>query len=455
MHSLLVEKGGSKVGAGQNKLSAAKVAKCTKPGYLLDGGNLYLQVTPRASVAEGTRQAPASVVSKSWCFRYRDRAMGKQRELGLGPFPDVSLEEARVKAGELRVLLLKGKDPMAERQAQRTAIKVEAAKVMTFDEAAANYIEGKKSGWKNEKHAAQWENTLTTYASPIIGSLPVASIDQALAMKVLTPIWNTKNETASRVRQRMEAVLGWATVSGYRQGENPARWKNYLSAVLPKPSDVQEVKHQPALPYAQLGAFMEVLREQDAIAPMALELTILTAMRTENILGATPGEFDLRRGTWTIPKERMKGKKEHIVPLTPRAVEIVQAMLKLNDPYLFPGGKKGKSLSEAAMLQVTKRMDAKSIESGGKGWRDEEGRTAVPHGFRSTFRDWAGEVSAYTREVIENALAHKLKDKAEAAYARGTQLAKRKALMESWAMFCDRPSEPMAGNVVPMRSAQT
>jgi integrase len=395
------------------------------------------------------------MVSKSWCFRYRDRATGKLRELGLGPFPDVSLEQARVKASEFRALLLKGKDPKAERLTQGAALRVEAAKGITFDEAAANYIEGKKSGWKNEKHAAQWGNTLTTYASPIIGSLPVASIDQALVMKVLTPIWNTKNETASRVRQRMEAVLGWATVSGYRHGENPARWKNYLSAILPKPSDVQEVKHQPALAYAQLGAFMEVLREQDATASMALEFTILTAMRTENILGATPGEFDLHRGIWTIPKVRMKMKKEHIVPLTPRAVEIVRAMLKLDGPFLFPGDIEGQPLSDAAMLEVVKRMHSKSLKAGGEGWRDKrDGRRVVPHGFRSTFRDWAGECSNYPREVIENALAHQLKDKAEAAYARGTQLAKRKALMESWAMFCDRPSEPMVGNIVPMRSTQ-
>ncbi len=442
------------MGSGQNKLSAAKVAKCTSSGYLLDGGGLYLQVTPRAGAAAATRQAPASVVSKSWCFRYRDRATGKLRELGLGPFPDVSLEAARVKAAELRSLLRDGKDPNSERLARRVALRVEAAKGITFDEAAANYIAGKKSGWKNEKHAAQWGNTLATYASPIIGSLPVASIDQAVVMKVLAPIWNTKNETASRVRQRMEAVLGWATVSGYRHGENPARWKNHLAALLPKPADVQEVEHQPALPYAQVGAFMEALHEQAGIAPMALEFAILTAMRTEGIIGATPGEFDLKHSLWTVPKERMKGKKEHVVPLSPRALEIVKAVLKLDGPFVFPGAKEGQALSNAALLAVTKRMDTKSTQSGGKGWRDENGRRIVPHGFRSSFRDWAGECSNHPREVIENALAHQLKDKAEAAYARGTQLAKRKALMESWARFCDRPSGPLAGNVVPIRSAK-
>lgn len=443
----------------RDRLNAITVANAAlvppkKRRYLMDGGGLYLMLSLRPGAKAEDQRKKGDEATKSWVFRYRSRVTGKKAELGLGSLLDVTLAAARVKASTLRGMITNGLDPKTELKEVRTAKKVDLAKAMTFDQAAAQCIQDKKAGWKNEKHKDQWVNTLATYASPIMGQLPVAQIDLAMVRKVLDPIWTDKNETASRVRQRIEAVLAWATVSGYRTGDNPARWKNHLDHILPAAAKVKKAENHPALHYSRLGAFLEALRGQLGVAPVALELAVLTAARSEEITAATPGEFDLSRALWTIPAERMKGGKEHTVPLCPRAVEIVQKMLQHKDsPFLFPGLKAGKGLSDGAMLKAVKLMHKKSLESGGDGWVDPEGRRIVPHGFRSTFRDWAGECSNFPREVIENALAHQLKDKAEAAYSRGTQLAKRKALMESWAIFCSRPSEPMSANVIPIRSA--
>lgn len=446
------------MGRGRHLLKALEVSGSSLEGtlkrkYLLDGGGLYLVLTLKTGLDSATAKKPSGQVAKSWVFRYRSRVTGKPVELGLGSLLDVSLAKAREKAAAFRDMLAAGRDPRTEVHAKRMNSRIEAAKAMTFDDAAASYIRDHSAGWKNAKHADQWINTLATYVSPFIGKLPVASIDLAMVRKVLDPIWTVKNETASRVRQRMEAVLGWATVSGYRQGDNPARWKNHLDHLLAPTSKVKKVENHPALPYNRLGAFMEALRDQSGTAALALEFAILTATRSGEVLSSAPSEFNLQAGLWTIPAERMKAKKEHTVPLSFRAVEIVQALVKSGSPYIFPGGKDGESLSNAAMLALIKRMDAKASEDGGEGWKDDKGRRIVPHGFRSTFRDWAGECSAYPREVIENALAHQLKDKAEAAYARGTQLAKRKALMEAWQRFCSTPSNSMAGNVVPIRGS--
>ena len=439
------------MGSGLSKLSAARVAKCSQPGYLIDGGGLYLQVARRTAKKSSDKKRPAiAEVTKSWVFRYRDRVNHvKVHELGLGPYPDVSLEEAREKAADLRGMLRHGADPKVERDSRRAAIKAAAARGLTFDQAAATCIKDKRAGWKNEKHASQWENTLATYVSPVIGSLPVESIDLAMVRKVLDPIWNTKNETASRVRQRMEAVLAWATVSGYRQGDNPARWKNHLDHLLAPPSKVKKVKHQPALPYSQIGAFMDALRERTGIAPLALEFAILTGGRAEEILLATAKEFDLQRSIWTIPGERMKASKDHTVPLSPRALEIVKLMSQKKDaPFLFPGEKEGKGLSDGTMLKVVKLMHAKSMKDGAKGWLDpSDGRRIVPHGFRSTFRDWAGEQTNFPREIIEHALAHQLKDKAEAAYSRSTMPEKRRKLMDAWAQYCATKESGAAGRI--------
>ncbi len=411
------------MGSGRNKLSAAKVAKHSKPGYLLDGGGLYLQVAQRApQKPEEKRRTPVEGVTKSWTFRYRDRVTGKMRELGLGPYPDVSLEEARDKAADQRAILREGRDPKMERDAKRAALKAEAAKGMTFDEAAAACIADKRGGWKNEKHLEQWINTLATYASPVIGSLPVSSIDLPLIRKVLDPIWATKNETASRVRQRLESVLAWATVSGYRTGDNPARWRGHLDHLLPKPSKVQKEEHHPALPHAEIGKFMAALHGRTGIAALALEFTILTVARTGEVIAARWDELDKDKLTWTIPADRMKAGKEHTVPLSARASEIVKGLWKTRTgDFIFPGAKTDASLSNMAMHANLKRMGRSNI---------------TVHGFRSTFRDWAGEQTNFPREIIEHALAHQLKDKAEAAYSRSTMPEKRRKLMEAWASYC-------------------
>ncbi|WP_321942755.1 tyrosine-type recombinase/integrase [Paraburkholderia tropica] len=389
-----------------NKLSQLAVAKTTKPGLYADGGNLYLQITT------------AGV--KSWLFRYmRD---GKPRGMGLGPVHTIGLAEARVLALDCRRLLLAGTDPLDARNAERAAQRVAESNDVTFQHCAEKYIEAHRAGWKNAKHADQWTNTLTTYAYPVFNPRPVSVIDTALVMRVLEPIWTTKTETASRLRGRIESVLDWATVRGYRSGENPARLKGHLDTLLPKRSRVQKVEHHPALPYTELPAFMNKLRAGEGIAARALELLILTATRTNEVIGATWQEFDLSEGVWAIPAERMKMGKEHRVPLSIRALALVKAQHEVTrGDYVFPGARDKKPLSNMAMLQLLERMKRDDI---------------TVHGFRSTFRDWAGETTHYPREVCEAALAHGIKDKAEAAYARGDLFAKRAVLMQDWANFC-------------------
>ncbi|MGH8040594.1 MAG: tyrosine-type recombinase/integrase, partial [Rudaea sp.] len=278
-----------------------------------------------------------------------------------------------------------------------------------------------KSGWKNEKHAAQWTSTLDTYAYPVIGKLPVAAIDTVLVMKVLEPIWTTKTETATRVRGRMESVLDWATVRGYRDGENPARWKGHLDHLLPKRSKVKKVQHHPALVYAKAPAFLSELRAQEGTAARALEFLILTACRTNEVIGARWNEFDLAEKTWTVPAERMKAGKEHRVPLSAQALKIIKDLRKqVQGEFVFPGLHEGNPLSNMAMLELLKRMERNAL---------------TVHGFRSTFRDWVGETTNYPREVAEAALAHTIKDKAEAAYARGDLFAKRRRMFDDWAGY--------------------
>lgn len=415
------------------KLTDAKVSKCSTPERLNDGGGLYLQVTARTSMPPtGKKLTPADMVTKSWIFRYRDRGTKKLKDLGLGSYPNVSLAEARERAAKQRTLLLNGKDPKTEKVAQRAALKIENAKAITFKKAAETYISDNRSGWKNAKHADQWTNTLTTYAFPVIGAIPVGDVDLPLIRKVLDPIWTEKNETASRLRQRLEKILDWATVNGYRTGENPARWKGYLDHLLPKPSKVQDREHHAALPYDQISQFMGDLRAQKGMGALALEFTILTAARTGEAIGATWEEIDLEKRLWTVPAVRMKAGKEHEIPLSRRAVEIIQTLeVTRTGDFLFPGGKEGAPLSNMAMAQTLKRMKRLDI---------------TVHGFRSTFRDWAAEQTDYPREVIEHAISHQLKDKAEAAYHRSTMLEKRRKLMEAWAEFCVA-EEPKAANL--------
>jgi len=367
-----------------------------------DGGGLYLQIS-----RTGT---------KSWIFRFAME--GREREMGLGPFHTIGLSDARLLATEARKLKLKGEDPIEARKAERQAKRLDDARAMTFKQAADAYIKANKAGWKNAKHAAQWEATLAAYADPIFGALPVAAVDTGLVMKALEAIWTEKPETASRLRGRVESVLDWAAARGYRKGENPARWRGHLEKLLPARSKVKAVEHHAALPYGELPRFMAALRDQAGNGARALEFAILTAARTGEVIGATWDEIDLDAETWTVPRERMKAKREHRVFLSDSAVAVLKPLKEAaRSSYVFPGGKDGKPLSNMAMLTTLKRMK-----------RDD----LTTHGFRSTFRDWAAEITDYPSEVVEMALAHVVTNKVEAAYRRGDLFEKRKGLMRAW-----------------------
>lgn len=416
------------------KLSALQVAKLNKPGLYGDGGGLTLQITTR--------------LNKSWLFRFmRD---GKAYGMGLGPTHTVTLAEARVKALEARKLLLDGKNPLEEKKRQQTAAALERARMMTFDQCAKAYIDAHKASWKNAKHVAQWTNTLDTYASPIFGKYPVAEVDTALVVKCLSPIWEGKNETASRLRGRIEAVLGWASTSGYRTGENPARWKGHLENLLAGISKTARVKNHPSLPWSQVGSFMAALKTRAGTAARAVELAILTACRSGEVRGARWSEFDLDAKVWTIPAERMKAGREHQVPLSKEAIAILKnihdkpvivSQPVQADPIVF-AGTKGQELSDMSLTAVLRRMNSDTEKPT---WIDSNGDGITVHGFRSTFRMWAAENTNYPREVAEHALAHQLPDAVERAYQRGTQFAKRRELMLEWGRYCsvvqtDNPS---------------
>lgn len=364
--------------------------------------------------------------SRSWILRVM--VSGERRDIGLGAYPGVTLATARKLANEHRDRIAQGIDPLAERRMQLEAARAEKAKVKTFIECAEAYISAHRSEWKNIKHANQWEATLKTYAYPVFGSKPVADVDTNLVLEVVEPLWTSKTETASRLRGRIEKVLGWAAFRGFRHGENPARWKDHLDHHLPLRSDVRKVKHHASLPYAELGAFMVELRSRQGMSARALEFAILCASRSGEVREATWEEFDFDRRLWTIPAERMKAEREHVVPLSEAALAIVQALraaprIQQGDgpDYVFTAPRGG-PFSDAVFRALFERM----------------GRTGLTqHGFRSTFREWAGEVSKHPREVVEHALAHRLADKAEAAYQRGSLLPRRVILMEDWGQYCN------------------
>ena len=337
--------------------------------------------------------------------------------MGLGPAWDVTLAEARERAANLRRMLRDGQDPLQVKHAQKAEARAMHEKRMPFGRCAELYIEVHRSGWKNPKHASQWSATLTTYCEPI-WKLPVDAIDTALVMKCLDSIWTTKTETASRLRGRIESVLAWATVRGLRTGDNPAAWRNHLDQLLPARNKVRKVEHRAALPYAEAAAFMVELRQRNSLAARVLELQILTATRPGEAAGAQWSEFDLDAGLWTIPAARMKAGKEHRIPLAPAVVKLLEA-LPHDNVNVFPGVKNRPITTEAAM-KLLKEL--------------RPGLTA--HGFRSTFRDWAAETTSHPREVIEAAMAHRLKDAAEAAYQRGDLLQRRAVLMKDWAGYC-------------------
>lgn len=393
------------------RLTALKVSRTGKPGLYADGGGLYFQIS--------------SSGGRSWIFRYRMGGRKTPRDMGLGSLNTVSLSEAREKATEARKFIDQGIDPIEARKAARSAQALDDAKAMTFKACATAYIDAHKAGWRNAKHAEQWTATLETYAYPKFGKLPVAAIDVGLVLKVLEPIWKTKTETASRVRGRIEQILDWAKTRGFRAGDNPARWRGNLQNLLPKRTKVQKVKHHPALPYPEIGAFMKQLRTREGVAALALEFLILTTARTSEVTRATWDEIDLKGKVWRVPPDKIKGEKEHRVPLSAPAIAVLKRIKKEYeaDDFVFPGGMVGKPLSSGGMMSVLKRMGLHDL---------------TVHGFRSTFRDWAAEQTSYPNEVCEMALAHVVGDKTEAAYRRGDLLKKRERLMADWAAYCGK-----------------
>jgi integrase len=387
-----------------NRLNARRVATITKPGRHADGGNLYLNISPSGA--------------RSWVFLFRWR--GKPKEIGLGPAKDVSLARARELAAAHRARIAEGIEPVGKRRASGGS---------TFGEVADRVVVTLRPQWRSAKHAAQWTVTLKDHAASL-RALPVDKITTEDVLAVLKPLWNDKRETANRMRGRIERVLDAAKASGLRTGENPARWRGHLDQLLPKRQRLEQ-KHLAAMPYSALPAFMERLREREAIAPLALEFCILTAARTGEVLNARRSEIDLGTGLWTVPATRMKGGREHVVPLSPRAMEVVrEAMIIPGSEHVFAGQKPGKPMSGMSLELTLKRM----------GIMD-----ATVHGFRSSFRDWAGDCTHHQRDVVEAALAHAIENRTEAAYRRSSALEKRRELMRLWAEFCENP---LSANVI-------
>lgn len=381
-------------------LSARKV-ETAGPGRHGDGRGLFLYVKKSGA--------------RSWVLRYQ--VQGHRHDLGLGAYPDVTLAMARERVIDARRLIAEGVDPIARRR---------QVQPKTFEEVALDLIESKRPGWKNEKHAAQWSSTLGTYAFPSLGRLLPSQVTTSEVIGALKPIWAKKPETANRVRQRIEAVLDYASALGLREGDNPARWRGHLDHLLPKPAKVRAVRHHPALPHTEIVALMEELSERAGVAARALAFTILTAARSGETRGMTWDEIDLENKIWTIPASRMKADREHRVPLTVEAISLMGTRREEGALVFESEAKKGRPISNMSMSAVLRRIDRGGI---------------TVHGFRSTFRDWAGETTAFPREVIEAALAHGIKDKAEAAYARSDLFDKRRTLMESWAKATYRVTE--------------
>jgi integrase len=415
-----------------NLLSPKFIETIDKAGRYADGGGLYLQVTAGKNGG----------VTKSWLFRYMRGHLSRNgkplsRELGLGPLSTnkrdgyITTKEARDRAYRARESLKVGVDPLDAKKALRTAERLEGAKAMTFSQCAGEYIRGHQAGWKGQKHVKLWKGSLAKYVEPLVGALPVASIDTGLVLKVLRPIWETKTKTAVDVRSRIELILNWAKIHGYRDGENPARWKGHLDNALPKPSKIAKVTHLAAMPYDELPAFMGELRHQEGTAAAALEWTILTAVRSDDTFGFTWPEIDTEKKVWTIPAARMKAEADHRVPLTDRMLEIIEK-LDRKTKFVFSGENPSKKLPHEDMLEVLK---------------GDLGRPFTVHGFRSTFKDWASEETGYANEVSEMALAHKIPSKVEGAYRRGDLFEKRRALMADWAAFCAATD----AEVIPLR----
>lgn len=385
---------------------AIQVARLRTPGLHFVGGvdGLALQVLPTGG--------------RTWVLR---ATVGdKRREMGLGGYPDVPLSQAREAARQARAKIREGVDPIEEAKANQSALKASQAAALTFEQCAVSYIKSQEAKWDNPKSPQQWQNSLATYAFPHMGDLLVRDVDLPQVLAALEPIWHTKTETASRLRGRIEAVLDYAKVRKYRTGDNPAAWRGHLDKILPAPNKVAQKQHYAAIHFSEVGEFMPKLRQVQGIGAKALEFAILTAARSGEVRGATWSEFDLAAGVWVIPGVRMKAAKEHRVPLSKAAQDVLKTLARFPGNDLVFVASRGGKISDATMSAVLKRMEVK----------------AVPHGFRSTFRDWASECTNYPGDMAEMALAHTVGDKVEAAYRRGDLYMKRVKMMNDWAKFC-------------------
>lgn len=420
------------------KLTAKEVEKKTAAGLYGDGGGLTLQVT-KAGV-------------KSWLYRYMIE--GKAYGMGLGPVHTITLAQARQLATDARRMVIDGINPLENKRKIKLSAAQARGKLMTFDQCASAYIDAHRSSWKNAKHADQWTNTLATYASPLVGSMPVGEVDTAWVVKVLTQkdsegrqFWATKTETATRVRGRIEQVLGWATTSGFRTGDNPARWKGHLDNLLATISKGSRTVNHPSLDWQRMGGFVQALRQRSGVAARTVEFTILTASRSGEARGAKWSEIDLEAKIWTIPAVRMKAKREHQIPLSNEAVALIDRMEHVKGSDLIFPNTKGGVLSDMSMTAVIRRMNAELLT-----WASKDGKPVTVHGFRSSFRMWAAESTNFPREVAEHALSHQLPDAVERAYQRGTQFSKRAQMMQEWAKYCGTVRSD-GGEVVPINRA--
>lgn len=402
-----------------NKLNHTQVKSAKEAGLYSDGGGLYLQISKAGT--------------KSWLLRFK--LHGKRREMGLGSYRDVSLFDAREVAAEARKLVKKNVDPIEERKASQKALARLAEGKKSFKECALEYIEAMEPSWKHPKHSEQWKNSLINYVYPVFGDYPIDQVDREAVQKVLTPIWNIKTETAGRVRGRIERILDWARVKEYRSGENPAYWRGNLEHLYSKTSKIMNVKHMPSLPFEKMTAFVSKLTEREGLLPCAVQLLIYTVTRPTETLSAKWKEFDLEARTWSIPKDKMKGNIEHVIPLSDQCVEMLENMPRYSwSDFLFPSTKEGKHLSSSAMLNLIKAV-GKEI--------DHPEITA--HGFRASFKTWTSDTQNFDWQAVEFCLAHKIKDKAAAAYHRSNLLDKRKVIMSAWANYC---SDAEVNNVV-------
>ncbi|MGM0743577.1 MAG: tyrosine-type recombinase/integrase [Pseudomonadota bacterium] len=405
------------------ELKALQVKNLSSPGRHAVGGvnGLYLNITETGA--------------RSWILR---ATVGlKRRHIGLGSFPEVSLAQARDLALEMRRKIGAGVDPVVERREQREALVVTTRQRTTFEQAFMRFFEEKIEGeLQNAKHRKQWQSTLKTYAYPELGGKAVADIVVEDMLAVLRPIWTTKNETASRVRQRIEAVLDWSKAMGLREGENPARWKGNLQQLLPSPNKIQKENRYPAVALEDFATWFQLLRTRDGIAARALEFLTLTAARSGEVRGARWQEIDLQNGIWTVPAERMKAGREHRVPLSAAAVDLLESMPRmLNCDVVFPSPKNA-VMSDMTISAVMRRIQESEEKAGRPGFLDfRSRRPGVPHGLRSSFRDWAAERTNYPRDMAEIALAHTVGSDVERAYRRSDMLERRRVMMEEWARF--------------------